>query len=79
MTVNSQELVDVSHGKAGQQSGLLASHQNSQEIMLVLEQLIQLFCLKLMALKEQLSQRTYQNHRTAKIAGLLPAQKSLEL
>jgi hypothetical protein len=53
--------VYVSHGKAAQQSGLLASHQNSQEIMLVfsLEQLIQLFCLKLIALKEQLSQKTY--------------------
>jgi hypothetical protein len=73
VTVNSQELMYVSHGKAAQQSCLLASHQNSQEIMLVLEQLIQLFCLKLMALKEQLSQKTYKNHRTAKIAGLAVA------
>jgi hypothetical protein len=79
VTVNSVELVYGSHGKAGQQSGLFASHQNSQEIILVLEQLIQLFCLKLMTLKEQLSQKTYKIYRTAKTAGLLPAQKSLEL
>jgi hypothetical protein len=76
--------VYVSHGKAAQQRLLpfmeQLRYQNSQENHVSFRTSnFQQFYLKLMALKEQLSQKTYKNHRTAKKAGLLPAQKSLEL